>query len=150
MYIYVLCLATQSCPTFCNPMDCSLRAPLSMGILWAGTLEQVSTPSSRGSSQSRDWTQISQLEVDSLCIWGFPGGSDGKESACWCRFDHWVGKIPWKRKWQSIPVFLPGKSQGQRSLMGYSWWGYKRVRQYLATKQQTTYILYISRYIHLF
>ena len=29
-----------------------------------------------------------------------------------------VGKIPWKRKWQPIPAFLPGKSHGQRSLAG--------------------------------
>ena len=37
-----------------------------------------------------------------------------------CRFDFWVGKIPWRRKWQSTPVFLPGKLHGQRSLDGYS------------------------------
>ena len=37
-----------------------------------------------------------------------------------CRFDPWVGKIPWRRKWQPPLVFLPGKSQGQKSLVGYS------------------------------
>ena len=35
-------------------------------------------------------------------------------------FDPWVGKIPWSRKWQPTPVFLPGKSHGQRSLADYS------------------------------
>ena len=35
-------------------------------------------------------------------------------------FDPWVGKIPWRRKWQFTPVFLPGESNGQRSLAGYS------------------------------
>ena len=35
----------------------------------------------------------------------------------------WVGKIPWRRQWQPIPVFLPGKLHGQRSLAGYSSWG---------------------------
>ena len=35
-------------------------------------------------------------------------------------FDPWVGKIPWRRKWQATPVFLPGESHGQRSLVGYS------------------------------
>ena len=35
---------------------------------------------------------------------------------------------PWRRKWQFIPVFLPGKSHGQRSLAGYSPWGARRVR----------------------
>ena len=40
-------------------------------------------------------------------------------------FDTWIGKIPWKRKWQPTPVFLSGKSHGQRSLAGYSPWGHK-------------------------
>ena len=57
---------------------------------------------------------------------GFLGGAGGKESACQCRrhrrcgFDHCVGKIPWKRKWQPTLVFLPGKFHGQRSLADYS------------------------------
>ena len=38
-------------------------------------------------------------------------------------FDPWVGKIPWRRKWQPTPVFLPGKSHGLRLLVGYSPWG---------------------------
>ena len=37
-----------------------------------------------------------------------------------CRFDPWVGKIPWRRKWQTPPVFLDETSHGQRSLVGYS------------------------------
>ena len=40
-------------------------------------------------------------------------------------FDPWVGKIPWRRKWQPPPVLLPGKSHGRRSLVGYSPWGCK-------------------------
>ena len=59
---------------------------------------------------------------------GFPGGADGKASACNAGdpgFDSWVGKIPWRRKWQSTPTLLPGKPQGQRSLIGYSPWGRK-------------------------
>ena len=36
-------------------------------------------------------------------------------------FDPWVGKIPWRREWLPIPVFLPGKSHGQRSLAGNPW-----------------------------
>ena len=39
--------------------------------------------------------------------------------------DPWVGKILWRRKWQPTPVLLPGKSHGQRSLVGYSPWGRK-------------------------
>ena len=57
---------------------------------------------------------------------GFTGGFRCKESTCQCRrrkrrgFDPWVVKIPWRRKWQPTPVFLPGESYGQRSLAGYS------------------------------
>ena len=47
-----------------------------------------------------------------------------------------VRKIPWRRKWQPTPVFLPGKSHGQRSLEACSPWDRKRVRHNLATKQQ--------------
>ena len=41
------------------------------------------------------------------------------------QFDSWVMKSPWRRKWQPVPVFLPGKSPGQRSLAGYSPWRHK-------------------------
>ena len=40
-------------------------------------------------------------------------------------FDPWVGKVPWRRAWQPTPVFLPGESYGQRSLVGYSLWGHR-------------------------
>ena len=39
---------------------------------------------------------------------------------CRFKFNPWVRKIPWRRKWQPTPVFLPGESHGQRSLGGYS------------------------------
>ena len=60
---------------------------------------------------------------------GFPGGgSDSEESTCNAGDlgSSWVGKIPWIRKWQSTPVFLPGKSHGQRSLVGYTVHGVRK------------------------
>ena len=54
---------------------------------------------------------------------GFPGCSVGKRIClqCWRPgFDPWVGKIPWRGKWQPTPVFLPGESLGQRCLVGCS------------------------------
>ena len=64
---------------------------------------------------------------------GLPRWHSGKESAYLCRrfkrhrFDPWFRKIPWRRKWQPTPVFLPGKFHRQRShtLMGHSPWGCK-------------------------
>ena len=44
-----------------------------------------------------------------------------------CRFNPWVGKIPWRRAWQPNPVFLPKKFHGQRSLVGYSPYGGKEL-----------------------
>ena len=54
---------------------------------------------------------------------GLPRWHTGKESACQhrrCRFNSWVGKIPWRRKQQYALVFSPGKSHSQRRLAGYS------------------------------
>ena len=59
------------------------------------------------------------------------GGASGKEPACHCRrqkrcqFNPWVRKIPRSRKGHRPPVFLPGESHEQRSLVGYSPWGCK-------------------------
>ena len=57
----------------------------------------------------------------------FPGGSVVKNLPAMQEtgFDSWVGKIPWRRKWQSTPVFLPGKSHRQRNLVSYSPWSLK-------------------------
>ena len=77
---------------------------------------------------------------------GFPGGGSGKEPTCQCRkckrrgFSPWMGKIPWRRAWQLIPVFFPGDSNGQRSLAGYSPWGHKELDM---TEQLSTAHLYI-------
>ena len=54
-----VCLVTQSHPTLCSPMDCSLPGSSVHGILQARILEWVAMPSSRGSSRPRNWTHIS-------------------------------------------------------------------------------------------
>jgi len=41
--------------------------------------------------------------------------------------DPWVGKTPWRRKWQPTPIFLPRKSQEQRTLVGLQFIGLQRV-----------------------
>ena len=76
---------------------------------------------------------------------GFPRWLSGKESACLSckrlRFSSSVEKIAWRRAWHSTPVFLPGEFHGQRSLAGYSPWGFKRLGHNLVTKQQQQYNL---------
>ena len=75
------------------------------------------------------------LWYESLNFWGniycywYSRWLSGKKSAYQCRrhrrhrFNPWVGKIPWSRKCQPAPVFLPEKFQGQKSLAGYHPWG---------------------------
>ena len=54
----------------------------------------------------------------------------------------WVWTIPWRRKWQSTPALLPGKSHGRRSLIGYSPWGRK--------ESDTTERLHFHFHFHLY
>ena len=77
-----------------------------------------------------DWWSL-MLKIQQL------GGSNSKESACQCRrpgFDHWVGKIPWRRAWQSTPVFLPRESPWTEEPGGLQSMGSQRVRHNWATK----------------
>ena len=106
------------------------QAPLSVGF---SRQDQSGLPYKMQNSTEFLRHTVSRL-VSSLPWW-----LSGKESACQlrrCGFNPWVGKIPWRRKWQPTPVFLPGKSHGQGSLVGYSPQGHKRVRHDLVTKQQ--------------
>ena len=59
-----------------------------------------------------------------LLQWCLPSGSESWRVRLQCSrpgFDPWIRKIPWRRKWQPSPVFLPGKSHGQSSLVSKSW-----------------------------
>ena len=63
---------------------------------------------------------------------GFPGGASGKETACQCKrpwLNSWVGKIPWRRKWQPTPVFLLGESPWTEESGGLQFMGFQRVIQ---------------------
>ena len=82
-----------------------------------------------------------------VCIYmyGLLWWLSGKETTCQCRrhrFDPWVGRIPWRKEWQPTPVFLPGKSLGQRSLAGYSPRGRKEsdTTERLSTHTHTRFI----------
>ena len=78
---------------------------------------------------TKSWTRLSDWME--LIVYGASPVAQQERICLQCRrhgrhgFDPWVGKILWRRKWQSPPVFLPGKSQKQRSLAGYSPCGHK-------------------------
>ena len=93
-------------------------------------------------------SEASFKEFKSTLCNGLARWLSGKESACSAsRPGHnpCVGTIPWSRKWQPTPVFLPGESYGQKSLVGYSPWGHKETRRhtlsniiYLPSNSKTT------------
>ena len=78
------------------------------------------TSVSMGCSRQGYWSGLPCPPPGDLLWW-----LRGKESACQfrrhrsCSFSLWVRKVPWRRKWQPTPVFLPGQFHGQRSLVGY-------------------------------
>ena len=88
---------------------------------------------------SVEWVGFGQVEIGR----GFPGGSDGKESACNAEDPGFIpgsGKIPWRMKWLPTPVFLPGESHGQRNLAGYSPWSHKELDRLRRKDIQSTWI----------
>ena len=98
------------------------------------------TPSPPNSSSYQPVTNVYNntihLRQCTPILWGFSCGSVVKKSACQfkrLRLDPWLGKIPWRRKQQPTPVFLPGEFHKQGSLVGYSPQGH-RVRLALATE----------------
>ena len=90
-----------------------------------------------------------KMRIERECIQrGFPGGTSGEEPAYQCRrpkrcrFDTWVGKIPWRRTRQPTPVFLPGKSHAQRSLADYNPWGHKQLDTTEVTSHTSAHCAY--------
>ena len=99
------------------------------------TVERPVAVSARGQTAPHEVVALSFrmcAELWSIC---FLAGSVVKNPAAKAGDTDCLGKIPWRRKWQPIPAFLPGESHGQRSLVGYSPWGRKRVIHDLVTKE---------------
>ena len=134
----------QSCRTLRDPMDCSLPGFSVHGIFQARGLEWGAIAFSNHGQLQAINVMLLNVELERhvhigcyqcvlvtvnilLCrtIWASqvvlviknPLANAGRCKRC--GFDPWVGKIPWRRAWQPTPVFLPGESHGQRSLLGY-------------------------------
>ena len=139
----------QSCPTHHNPMDCSPPGFSVHGIFQARIPEWVAFSYSRGSSWPRDYNRVSciggQISL-TLCYLGEKAMATHSSTLAWkipwteepgrlrsmgsLRVGHdWASSLSlftfmhWRRKWQPTPMFLPGESQGQGSLVGCRLWG---------------------------
>ena len=147
-------LVAQLCPVLCNPMDYSLPGSSALGILQGRILEWVAVPFSRGSFRLRDRSLVSCIAGRFFTTeppgkpnqyhmvfyfskdrcGGFPGGAVIKNlptNAGDVRDQDSFpasGRSPWRRVWLPTPVFFPGESHGQRSLVGYKSMKSQRVR----------------------
>ena len=126
-------MCAQSCSSLCGLVDCSLPGSSVYGIFQARKEDAIGFTVSHvpicgfwfGSWVEKDqWLHNFSITTLTLTLTN--------------RMVLWVITVSWRRKWQPTPVFLPGKSYGQGSLVGYSPWGRKRVGHELAT---TTYCL---------
>ena len=140
--VCVCVLVAQSYPAVCDTMNCSPLGPSSMRFskqeYWSGLHfllqgifpTQQSNPGLLGCRQILHHVSQREATVELKITWiELPRSLSCKEPACQfrrSRFSPWVRKILWRRKWQAAPVFLPGKSHGQRNLAGYSPWDNKR------------------------
>ena len=84
-----------------------------------------------------------------------PSGTSGKKKKthlpmqvrhkrCW--FNPWIGKIPWRRAWQSTPVFLPRESHGQRSLERHNSWGHKETEAHHLSYSLLLFLLTVESF----
>ena len=140
-WMYSCSLVAQSCPTLCEPMNCSLPgssvhgdSPGKSTRVGCHALLQGIFPTQGSNpvlphcrrilyrrSHQGNVNMWKAIELYTLnCVVCRP--QCGRP-----RFNPWAGKILWRRKWQSTPVLLSGKSHGQRSMVGYSPWGRKEL-----------------------
>ena len=120
--------------SLCDPMDCSPPGSSVHGILQARTLELVAIPFSRRPSRPREWTCVSQIAGRFFTVWAT---SKARKITKYIKITCIINKCKWlsskervktlfhlwRRKWQPTPMFLPGESQGWRSLVGCHPWG---------------------------
>ena len=116
---------TQSCPTLCNPMDCSLPGSSVHGIFQSRVLGWVAVFFSRGCSRPRDWTWLSHIVGRRFII-----QATKEVHYKWYFLFFSISNNLYRnitdfgrRQWHPTPVLLPGKSHGWRRLVGCSPWG---------------------------
>ena len=115
-----------------SPLGDGLRTWSIVSWEWFSIAWSIHTMHASNNTQWEVWPWESSFVIEgNFRTSGLPRWLGGEESGYQCsrlrrwEFNPWVGKIPWRRKWQPTPLFLPGKSHGQRSLVAYNSWGPK-------------------------
>ena len=120
-------IRTHVCPVWKRRVQEDAKLPWKDGIFnhWLYKEDSIGEGKIRRSS----WEGLALLcPVDILA---YQGGASGKEPTCQHRrhkrhkFDPWIGKIPWRRKWQPTPAILAWRITWTESLAGYTSWGHK-------------------------
>ena len=123
-----------------NPLQCSCLENPRDGGAWRAAVYGVAQSRTRLKRLSSSSSNMWWLRWYSICL---PRGRPG--------FNPWVGKISWRRKWQPTPVFLPREFHGERSLVGYSPWGFKEVDTELThIRLPKPFTLLLKTHCHLF
>ena len=115
-------------PRLCRVASREIQSRSQKGLRGNSSLYLHLSENGRETFHNPPQIHLSFFFCSNTLLW-LPRWLSGKELICQCRrhgFNPQVGKIPWRRKWQPIPVFLPGKSHRQRRLAGYSPWGCKK------------------------
>ena len=108
--VYLKVLVIQSCPTLCDPVDCSLPGFSVHEILQARILERVAIPFSRVSSQPRDWTQVVHIAGGFLTVWA-------------TREAHWEEKVGRNFRFD-------GRQRDSELILKKDWWpGVRRTKE---------------------
>ena len=104
------------------------RERLPTPVYWSGEFHGLySSWGAKSQTQLSDFHSLTQswkwVSLEAQVVKNLPATLETQGPG----FNPWVGKIPWRREWQPTPVFLPGKSHGQRSLMDYNPWDHKNL-----------------------
>ena len=114
--------ALEICRDFSDCSDCSDFSEIAHLVSWAPIIGDNSWSSRKSHLKEEIIFDLTKSQASPV-VKNLP--------ACQCKrckrcgFDLWVRNIPWRRKWQPTPVFLPGECHGQRCLPGYTPWGRK-------------------------
>ena len=140
--VCIMCYLLNHVRLFVTPWTVAHQASLFMEFSrqehWSGlpflSLGALPNPGTKPGSSALQTDSLLSEPSTHICLWGNRSTKAVSLVAqCRrCRFYHWVRKIPWRRKWQPTPVFLPGKFQGQGRLQSMVSW---KSWTWLVTKQ---------------